>query len=490
MAAHGAFFLQEETVQLHMPLLTNFTAALAFLALLPVSSTLGGMGSTSAVAQEAGATLGPPVTSFDLANGMKVVVIEDHRAPVVTHMVWYKVGAADEVSGKSGIAHLLEHLLFKGTEAAKPGEFSKVVASNGGSENAFTTSDYTAYHQRIARDRLGILMAYEADRMTGLKLTRADVETERQVVLEERASRTDSRPGALLSEQATAALYQNHPYGRPVIGWEHEIKALTLEDITAFYRRYYMPAKAILVVAGDVTPDEVRKLAQDTYGKVKNPAPLAQLDLIRNRPSEPPSVAPRRVEMTDPRAGSTRLTRTYLAPSFGTAVRGEGEGLELLAEILGGGSTARLYRELVVERALAVDAGAYFRGVRLDSGEFTIYAALAPGADLAALEAALDDTLRDIVKNGVTEAELTRAKTSVVSASIYAQDSQSHMARGFGSALTTGLTVKQTQAWPENVKAATAGDVVAAARAWLKLERSVTGTLRPGPGPGKEGGRS
>jgi len=190
--------------------------------------------------------------------------------------------------------------------------------------------------------------------------------------------------------------------------------------------------------------------------------------------------------MTDPRAGTTRITRTYLAPSFGTAVKGEGEGLELLAEIFGGGSTARLYRELVVDRALAVAAGAYFRGVRLDSGEFTIYAELAPGAELDDLEAVIDDMVAEIAKNGVTEAELTRAKTSLVSASIYAQDSQGHMARGFGSALSTGLTVEETQAWPENVKAATAADVVAAARNWLKLERSVTGTLSPQT----DGGRS
>jgi len=173
----------------HVPPLTRYVAAAAFVALLPMSES---------IAQ----TSGPPVTSFDLANGMKVVVIEDHRAPVVTHMVWYKVGAADEETGKSGIAHLLEHLLFKGTDMAEPGEFSKIVAKNGGSENAFTSPDYTAYFQRIARDRLGLLMTYEADRMTGLKLTQADVDTERQVVLEERASRTDSRPSAQVSEQS------------------------------------------------------------------------------------------------------------------------------------------------------------------------------------------------------------------------------------------------------------------------------------------------
>lgn len=438
------------------------------------------------VVVSASAASGPPVTSFELENGMKVVVIEDHRAPVVTHMVWYRVGAADEEPGKSGIAHFLEHLLFKGTDMAESGEFSKVVAANGGNDNAFTSSDYTAYHQRIANDRLGLLMRYEADRMTGLKLTKEDIETERQVVLEERASRTDSRPGALLAEQKSAALYQNHAYGRPIIGWEHEVKALSLEDINAFYRRYYMPANAILVVAGDVTPDEVRNLAGETYGKIKNPPGLVRESLKRRRPTEPPSVTPRRVEMFDPRAGSSRITRTYLVPSYSNAGQGEGEGLELLSDIIGGGSTARFYRDLVVDQAIAVDAGAYYRGGQLDYGEFTIYAVLAPGGDLDALEVALDKALKTVISDGVTSEELTRAKTNVVADAIYAQDSQVRLARRFGATLATGGSIEGSLSWPDDIKAATAEDVITAARNWLRIERSVTGTLQPGA----KGGRS
>lgn len=422
---------------------------------------------------------GPPVTSFDLENGMKIVVIEDHRAPVVTHMVWYRVGAADEDPGKSGIAHFLEHLLFKGTDTVEPGEFSKVVAMNGGSDNAFTSADFTAYHQRIARDRLGLLMKYEADRMTGLRLNDEEIETERQVVLEERSSRTDSRPGSLLNEQLNAALYQNHPYGRPIIGWEHEIKALTRADILEFYRRHYMPASAILVVAGDVEPEEVKKLAEETYGKVANPAPLAELNLERNRPLEPPSIAPRRVAMSDARVASPRISRLYLTPSYSTASKGEAAGLELLAEILGSGSTSRLYRELVVRRGIAVDAGAWFSGGSLDSGEFGVYAILPPGGDLAKAEAALDEVIASIAKDGVTETELARAKTTLVAEVIYGQDSQSRLARNFGSALTTGSTIEDVLNWPDVVRAATEANILSALKSNLRPERSVTGTLIP-----------
>ena len=237
------------------------------------------------------------VSSFDLDNGLKVVVIEDHRTPVVTHMVWYKVGAADEPPTKSGIAHFLEHLMFKGTESHPAGEFSGVVADIGGQENAFTSSDYTAYFQKIAKEHLGLMMEYEADRMTGLVLSPDDVASEKQVVLEERSSRTDNNPSAQLGEELDAALYLTHPYGRPVIGWKHEIEALTREDALAFYERYYTPNNAVLVVAGDVTPDEVRALAEETYGKVARRADPGE----RLRPREPEPRAERTVSMSSPR---------------------------------------------------------------------------------------------------------------------------------------------------------------------------------------------
>ena len=235
-------------------------------------------------------------TTFTLDNGLEVVVIENHRAPVVTHMVWNKVGAADEPPGKSGIAHFLEHLMFKGTAKRGPGEFSEIIARNGGSENAFTSQDYTGYFQSITADRLALMMELEADRMNGLVLTEEIIQPERQVVIEERRSRTDNSPRARLSEQVTAATYTNHPYRLPIIGWEHEIRALTLQEIVDFYRTWYAPNNAVLVVSGDVTPEQVRELAETHYG----PIPAKALS-PRIRPSEPPHHAPREVVLRDAR---------------------------------------------------------------------------------------------------------------------------------------------------------------------------------------------
>ena len=230
----------------------------------------------------AGASQAETISNFTLDNGLEVVVIEDHRAPVVVQMIWYRAGAADEPAGKSGIAHFLEHLMFKGTDKIGPEQFSDIIEANGGSDNAFTSWDYTAYFQRIASDRLEMVMEMEADRMRGLKLEESVVLTERDVILEERAQRTDSDPGALLGEQMRAALFLNHRYGVPIIGWRHEIAALTREDALEWYDRYYAPNNAILIIAGDTTPEEVRRLAEKYYG------PIAPSDQIvpRLRPQE------------------------------------------------------------------------------------------------------------------------------------------------------------------------------------------------------------
>ena len=257
------------------------------------------------------------VADFKLANGMEVVVIPDHRAPVVTHMVWYRVGAADEVSGKSGLAHFLEHLMFKGTTKHPPGEFDHLIDINGGEGNAFTTSDYTAFFQRIASDRLGLMMELEADRMQNLVLTDENVLPELQVVREERRERTDNDPSALLSEQVDAALYTAHPYGKPVIGWMSEVAKLTKDDAVAFYKAHYTPANAILVVAGDATPEQVKTLAEKYYGPLKNTfTPGARV-----RTQEPDPIAARRVTMSDARASSQVFQRSYLGPSYLTADR-------------------------------------------------------------------------------------------------------------------------------------------------------------------------
>jgi len=423
--------------------------------------------------QAQAARLGDNVTTFKLDNGMEVVVIPDRRAPVITHMVWYRVGAADEPPSQSGVAHFFEHLMFKGTDKLAAGEFSKIVARNGGQDNAFTSQDYTGYYQRVARDRLSLVMEMEANRMTNLKLTPEEVLPERDVVLEERRSRVDNNPGSRLNEQMNAAFYLSHPYGNPVIGWEHEIKQLNREEAIAFYRLYYSPNNAILIVAGDVEEQEVRVLAEKFYGPIP-----AQPDLKpRSRPQEPPHQAARRVIMHDARVESPRFRRMYLTPSYRTAEPGEGAALEVLAQILGGGTTSRLYRQLVVEQKVALLAGAWFSGDFLDSGSFGLYGAPAPGTDETVLEASMEAAITKIIDAGVTEEELTDAKNLLIADTIYAIDSQSQLARIFGVALTSGQTVEDVQQWPERIENVTREQVQAVAQKYLKTERSVTGLL-------------
>ena len=415
----------------------------------------------------------PAIGHFTLSNGLEVVVVPDRRAPVVTHMVWYKVGAADETPGKSGLAHFLEHLMFKGTAKNPMGLFSKTVALVGGQENAFTTQDYTGYYQRVSRENLKTMMEFEADRMTGLVLTDAAVIPELKVVLEEQNQRVANNPRARLTEQIDAALYLNHPYGKPVIGWRHEIEKLNRDEALAFYRRFYTPNNAVLVVAGDVSTDEIKKLAEETYGKVAKVAEIGP----RHRPQEPAQVAARHVTLADARVQQPSLSRSYLAPSAATAKPGESEALEVLAFILGHGTTSRLYRNLVVERELAVGAGGWYNGSALDQSEFGVYGSPKPGVTLSKLEDAIDAVIDDVVANGVTADEVDRAKNRLVADAIYAQDSQASMARWYGTALTTGMTVESVQNWPDRIRAVTADAVNAAAKAWLDKRRSVTGYL-------------
>jgi zinc protease len=413
------------------------------------------------------------VSHFTLANGLEVVVLPDRRAPVVTHMLWYKVGAADETAGKSGLAHFLEHLMFKGTAKNPAGAFSKVVASIGGQENAFTTNDYTGYFQRVSREHLKTMMEFEADRMTGLVLTDEAVGPELKVVLEEQNQRIANNPQAQLVEQIEAALYLNHPYGKPVIGWRHEIEQLTRTDAIAFYKRFYTPNNAILVVAGDVTADEVRSLAEATYGKV---VPAVEIG-PRHRPQEPAQIAVRHVTLADPRVQQPSLQRYYLVPSSHTAKPGEAEALEVLGFILGHGTTCRLYRKLVAEREIAVSAGGWYSGAALDATQFSVYGSPKPGVTLEQLEQAIDGVIDDLVVNGVTAEEVERAKYRLVADAIYAQDSQSSMARWYGSSLATGLTVDEVTDWPNRIRAVTPEAVHAAAKNWLDKRRSATGYL-------------
>jgi zinc protease len=419
------------------------------------------------------ASPGPQISHFTLGNGLEVVVIPDHRTPVVTHMVWYKVGSADEMAGKTGLAHFLEHLMFKGTEKNPMGLFSQTVATIGGQENAFTSSDYTGYFQRTSREHLKTLMEFEADRMTGLVLTDEVVRPELAVVLEEQNMRIANNPGARLEIQMDAALYLNHPYQHPVIGWRQEIEALTGEDALAFYRRFYTPNDAVLVVAGDVTAEEVKALAEETYGKVRRVAEIGP----RVRPQEPVPEAPRTVTLSDPRVAQPSLQRFYLVPSYTAAKPGDSEALDVLAHILGHGSNSRLYQELVVDRGVAVNAGAGYDGTALDPTKLRISASPKPGTSLAQLEDAVDSVIAEVMDKGVSAEELDRSKNRMIADAVYAQDNQGTLARWYGAALTTGSSVKDIESWPDRIRAVTAEQVQDAARRWFDKRRSVTGYL-------------
>jgi zinc protease len=413
------------------------------------------------------------VADFTLSNGLELVVIPDHRAPVVTHMIWYKVGAADETPGKSGLAHFLEHLMFKGTAKHPAGQFSQVVARIGGQENAFTANDYTAFFQRVPRQQLKTVMEFEADRMTGLQLTDNVVLPERDVILEEQNQRVRNNPHARLTEQVDAALFLNNPYGKPVIGWRHEMERLTRDDAIGFYRRFYGPNDAIVVVAGDVEPQTALKFAQETYGKVARRNGI----LPRHRPQEPPPVAVRSLTLADPRVEQPSLQRAYLVPSFTTAKKGESEALEVLAHILGSGSNSRLYTALVVDQRVAVSAGAWYDSTAVDPSKFGVYGAPRPGVTLPQLEAATDAVIAQVIDKGVTPEELARSKTKLIADAVYAHDSQASMARWYGAALATGASVNDVEHWPDRIRAVTAEQVQQAARHWLDKRRSVTGYL-------------
>jgi zinc protease len=415
-----------------------------------------------------------PVTTFTLSNGLNVVVIEDHRAPVVVQMIWYRVGAADEPAGHSGIAHFLEHLMFKGTEKIAPNAFSGIVEAQGGDDNAFTSWDYTAYFQRIAADRLDLVMEMEADRMRNLRLTEDDVTTERQVILEERAQRTDTDPGALLTEQMRAAQFMNSPYGIPVIGWRHEMEALSQEDALSYYQRFYAPNNATLVIAGDVKPDAVKALAEKYYG------PLKPSDGIvpRERPQEPPQLAERRMTLEDERVSEPYVFRTYLAPERDPGNQTEAAALTVLAELLGGnGQTSVLARALQFDQQVAVYSSAFYDGTSIDDATFGLAVVPAPGVSLETIEADLDKVLEDFLTNGPDLAALERIRTQVRAGEIYARDNVQSLANRYGQELSVGLTMADIEGWDEALAAVTEDDIMAVARKVLDRKNAVTGWL-------------
>ena len=420
------------------------------------------------------AALAGPITTFQLENGLDVVVIEDHRAPVAVQMVWYRVGAADEAPGESGVAHFLEHLMFKGTETRAPGAFSDLVEANGGNDNAFTSWDYTAYYQRVAADRLDLMMALEADRMRHLRLDPETVLTERDVILEERSQRTDSDPGALFSEQRRAAQWLNHPYAMPIIGWRHEISELNRETALAFYRKFYAPNNAILIVAVDATPDAVRGMAETHYGSL---APSDDLP-PRLRPQEPPQLAERVIRFEDPRVAQPYVLRTYLAAARNPGDQGDAAALSVLAALLGGNpSTSVLGQKLQFETQKAVYATAFYDGLAVDDTAFGVMIAPSEGVSLPEAEAALDQALAEFLREGVDADQFARLKTQVRAEQVYGQDDVQGLAYRYGQGLATGLSLADIEAWPNLLDAVSPDDVMAAAAAVLDKRRAVTGWL-------------
>ena len=413
--------------------------------------------------------------TFMLANGMQVVVIPNHRAPVVSHMVWYKIGSADEKPGKSGIAHFLEHLMFKGTPKYSGTALTDTVARNGGDQNAFTSYDYTGYYQNIAVDRLPLVMDIEADRMRNLSLTKEDVDTEREVIIEERRMRTDNVPAAQLSERVDAALWLTNHYGIPVIGWEAEMRELSRDDAFAVYKEYYAPHNAILVVAGDVTAATLKPLAEKYYGAI--PKSGVSKPRVRSTFLQPRAEA--RVVMHHERVRQPQWSRQIIAPSYNVGDRKDVHGLEVFAEIAGGGATAKLYRTLVVDQQVVAAFSTGYNADTLSYGTFYISLTPSPGVTLEQAEAAYTKAMDAFLKDGITDADVAQAKQRMKARLAFAKDSPMSAARAVGAALAVGETLDDIEKWPDEIEKVTADQVRSAARKLFTQYSSATGILLP-----------
>jgi zinc protease len=415
--------------------------------------------------------------TITLDNGMTVVVVENHRAPVVTHMVWYRVGAADEPRGKSGIAHFMEHLMFKGSEGLEPGEFSRIVRNLGGNDNAFTSQDYTAYFQSIATEHLETVMRMEAGRMRGMNPPPEEVDSERKVILEERRQRTDNNPRAQFGETMNAALFVNHPYGRPVIGWAHEMETLSREDAMSFYDQWYATNNAVLVVSGGVEAEKVFDLAEKIYGVIEK-RDIAEREYTQT----PPLLGRNIVNFTHPNIHQPVYQRLFRAPSS-RQNRADALALQVLEDIVGSGSTSRLYRSLVIDQKLATSAGLSYSGTAWDDGTIAVFASPSEGVEMDALETALNAELRKLIDEGVSAEELSDSLKRLQAEAIFARDSLTGPAMIIGYALITGSTLDEIENWPRDIAKVTADDVQNAAKRYLDITspdvRFVTGHLLP-----------
>lgn len=416
--------------------------------------------------------------SFTLDNGMEFVVIPNHRVPAVTSMVWYKVGAADEPRGLSGMAHYLEHLLFKGTPTVKPGEFSKIVRGLGGNDNAFTTQDYTAFFQSIATIHLETMMKMEADRMLNTNPPPADFTSEQKVVLEERRQRTENDPRGYFSEQLRAMLFINHPYGNPVIGWGHEVAALNWPQIQKFYKAHYAPNNAIMVVSGDITAGQLKPLAEKYF------APLKPITLpSREWTSVPPMIVNPQLTLRHPQIRQPVFMRLYRLPSA-RQNKDESYALSLLSEIMDGGAATRLYKSLVVDQKIATSVNFSYDGMALSDGTGWLSAVPAEGVSLETVEKALEKELRLLIEKGVTDQELNEAKLRMKDSAAFALDSLSGPAMSVGRALASGVSIDDIEYWPYELDKVTKAQIQTVAGQYLdpddiKQRPFISGYLLP-----------
>jgi zinc protease len=416
------------------------------------------------------------LTDITLENGMRVIVKEDRRAPVMVSQVWYRAGSMDEFNGTTGVAHVLEHMMFKGTQDVPPGEFSKRIAAAGGRENAFTSRDHTAYFQQMQKDRLELAMKLEADRMANLVISDELFAKEIQVVMEERRLRTDDQPQSVVYERLMATAYQAHPYRRPIIGWMDDLQSMTAQDARDWYTRWYAPNNATLVVAGDVKADEVIALAKQYFGT------LTARALPERKPqAEPMQVGGKRIVVKAP-AQLSYLLMAWHAPTLKDWEQdAEPYALQILAGVLSGNDSARLQTSLVKTQQIAVNASAGYDPVARGPGMFMIDATPAKGKSVAALEKAIRAEIERIQREGISAAELARVKAQVIAADVYQRDSLFYQAMQLGDYVTAGLPPEALARRVDKLRAVTAAEVQAAAKQWLQDDRLSVAELDPQP---------
>lgn len=416
-----------------------------------------------------------------LANGLKIIVQEDHKAPVVVSQVWYKAGALDEVNGKTGVAHVLEHMMFKGTPKVPAGQFSRQIAAAGGKENAFTGMDYTCYFQQLEKSKLPLSFKLEADRMANLLITDEAFSKEIEVVKEERRWRTEDKPQSRVNEQLLASAYRAHPYGRPIVGFMNDLEHMTADDAREWYRNWYAPNNATVVVVGDVEAAAVFALAEQTFGPLKaKPLP------VRKPQVEPEQIGERRAVVKAP-AKLPSLTMAFHAPALRNGA-GYNEqdwepfALEVLASVLSGNDSSRLNQKLVRENSIALDVDAgYDSTVRGQQALFQIGGSPAEGVSLATLEKAIWVQVDRIKSEGVTQAELDRVKAAVIAADVYQRDSMFYQAMQIGQLHTLEYPLSLLESSPARIKAVTSAQVQAVAQKYLIADQMTVVTLDPQP---------